>query len=190
MGLFWGQSTPLTAEKHAKPDHTASRTLPKRIPSHDTAIKAPVVHVLGPSRGHLGPFWGHFAAEQHRIIVYGLKTGKTRVKDTPHVARVDFVPRHGHRTPPVPILQPSGPVWGRLWGIWGAELANERTAGGKHAQRVAAGPLRWLLGVPGPIRGRPEPQRGVSIFGPVLRLVACYCCLLNAQAHPTNLKST
>ena len=66
LGLFWGQITPLTGEIHVKPYHKAARTLPKRIPSQDTATKAPVVHVLGPSRGHLGPFWGHFAAKYHR----------------------------------------------------------------------------------------------------------------------------
>ena len=79
-----------------------------------------------------------------------------------------------HRGPSRSPRAPFGPIWGRLEG----KLANERTphpAGGQRAQRGAAGPLRWLLGVPGPIRGGAEPQWGVSIFGPVFG--AC-CCLL------------
>ena len=132
------------------------------------------------SQGHRAPFgaiWGRFGAKSHRLPS---KTGKARVKGTPHVARVDSVPKHSDWTPPVPIPEPSGPVWGHLGLFWGQIGQRTHPAGGKRAQRGTTGPLRWLLGVPGPIQGAEEPQRGVSIFGPVLGRVAC-CLLLAAR---------
>ena len=69
----------------------------------------------GASGPHLEAIGDHFgAAVEPNDTVYEVKTGKTQVKGTPHVGRLDSVPRHGHRTPLVPILQPSGPVWGHF----------------------------------------------------------------------------
>ena len=90
--------------------------MPKGIPSQDTATRPPVVHVAG----HQAPFGAILGSTD---TVDRVQTGKTRVKGTPPVARVDPVPRHGHRTPPAPILEPSGSACGRLR----AKLDNERT---------------------------------------------------------------
>ena len=83
----------------------------------------------GPFQTHSGPIWGHlgpFGAKRH-CTVDRVKTGKTQVKGTPQVARVDSTPRHGHWTAPAPNLEPSCPVWSHL----GAKLASERTRGRK-----------------------------------------------------------
>ena len=140
---------------------------------------------------NFGRFWTRFGAVSGpRDTVYREETGIARVTGTPHVARVDSVPRHGHRNPPALILEPSGPVWGRLRAVWGPNWPTNAHGGRKkHARRGAKGPLRWLLGVPAPVQGAIEPHRRDSIFGPVLGLVAC-CLLPDAQAHPTGLKSS
>ena len=114
-GWFWGQTTPFTGGKQAKYDQKAAHTLPKWIISLDTATRT----LWCMSRGHQAPFGAILGAV---LGVDRVKTGKTPLKGSPHIARVGSVPRHGHRTP-VPVLEPSGPDLGRL----GAKLAKERT---------------------------------------------------------------
>ena len=100
-------------------------------------------HVLKPS----GPVWGRFGAVLGQMTpCAGGGTRKIRPKGTPHVAQVDYIPRHGRRTPPAPKPEPSGHVWGRMgpfkavlglfWGRSGVKLANDRSPRAENAGEV------------------------------------------------------
>ena len=164
LGLFWGLSTPFTGGKQAQHDQKAAHTLPKWILSQGTATR-----LQWCSPRAIGPHWGLFLGPNDTVD--RLKTGKTRLKGIARVARMDSVPRHGHRTPPAPIPKLSGPIWSHL----GAKLANERTP---RAEKVGAtGPLGWLLGVPGPIQGPNNPNGEFQFLAPLWG-----CLLLPAAA--------
>ena len=134
---------------------------------------------LGAVWGRLGAVWGRLGA------VFGPKDTVDSVPQgyptrCPSIFRPRTQPPDptgAHPGALRPRLGPFGAVWGRL-GPFGGQIG-QRTdpAGGNRAQRGAAGPLRWLLEVPGPIRGAAEPQWAVSVFDPVLGLVAAACLL-------------
>ena len=132
--------------------------LPGWIPSQGTATRSRWCMSWG-HRAPFGAFWGPFWGPFETVLgpndtVDRVKTGKTRVKGTPHVALGDSVPRHDHRTPPAPIPEPSGPVWAHFGGHLRAKLAHERTpwAGNVH-NRVQQDPSDGCLGSRDPSGG-------------------------------------
>ena len=83
----------------------------------------------------LGPFWGQITPD----TVDGLKTGKARVKGTPHVTRVDSVPRPGYQTPPAPgALGPVRGGFGAVWPTVAPHGQKMRTRGRNRTPRMVA----------------------------------------------------